>query len=166
MFKIGKTYVTTDMDYIIECDAYHTTNNPGNIEEIDMMQEPVDTFEVDFQSCRHQGDLVQVFVRPIGSYKGYFFHAVKLVMKYEEASCAYDDLQTFISRIWNKDPCIFNQNPLQMFIFDHNTNLLDERNAKAIDYAANSKEKLYSPDGVTIAGIVDIQDIGSSYMFK
>lgn len=163
MYKAGKTYVTTDMDYIIECDPYHTTNNPGNIEDIDMIQEPVDTFEVDFQSSRHQGDLVQVYIRPIGSYKGYFFHAVKLMMTYEEASEAYNDLQIFISKIWNKDPCIFNQNPLQMFIFDHNTNLLDERNAKIIDYAVKGKEKLYSPDGVMISEIVDIHGLGTPY---
>lgn len=125
MFKNGKTFVTTNINYPVSGNSFHSENPLGiDISDIEV---DVEDFEIYFKSDRNS-HMVDVWVRPLGGYQDWEFHPIQFRMTYEEASEAYGNLNSFIAKLYANDTSVFDQNPLEMEVYTHNRKLIEETN--------------------------------------
>lgn len=128
MFKLGRTFVHTNMTYIIAISALYDNTNPMGIDVEDVEVE-VDSFEVAF-GIRKGSNLINVSVRPIGKYQDLEFHPIDFCMTEPEASKAWSNLAGFINNLWTDCYEVFDQNPIEMEIYTHNKKVIRDENDK------------------------------------
>lgn len=151
MYKEGLTRITTNVDYNIQLAPYSNIEfNPMGLTEDDYeelidMEVDVDKFDIIFTASSR--GTINVSIRPISEDTSWNFHPIKMVLSFEEASQAYKNLQGFIAELYANDEHVFDQNAIEMEVWNHNQKIWRKEGESIMKSNHYDKTKIYCTNG-------------------